>query len=383
MFIKFNLERNEYNMEILINIALAVIAILLFCLIVAVHEFGHFSMAKLCGVKVNEFAVGMGPKLLKKKKGETLYSLRLFPIGGFCSMEGEDEDSDDPDAFGQKKVWQRILIVSMGAIFNIILGLIMMTILLSQQQVFNSTTVSQFNENSTTQNTGLEIGDEIRSLGGYSVRTDRDLLFALSTDPEIKSALTKGENAKVNMTVKRDGQEVLLNGVEFQTVEDGLGSNLIKIDFKLEGIPNNFINLIVESYKYTVSTIRMIWASLVGIVMGQYGFNDMAGPVGAASAISQSAAAGLTVNFGAAVSNIVYVMIIITVNLGIFNLLPIPALDGGRLVFLIIEGITRKPVPAKYEKWIHAGGFILLMLFMLFITYNDILRLITGKGIGA
>lgn len=370
-------------MEILVNIALALIAILLFCLIIAIHEFGHFSMAKLFKVRVNEFAIGMGPKLFKRQKGETLYSLRLLPIGGFCSMEGEDEDSDDPNAFGKKKVWQRILIVVMGAVLNIVLGLIMMTILLSQQSAFNSTRIAQFEENATTQSSGLEVGDQITSFGGYSVKTDRDLLFAMSTDKAIKSALENNTNAYVDMSVKRDGQDIYLNNVEFKTVENESGNSSIQLDFKVEGIPNNFGNLIIQSFQYTVSTIRMVWASLVGLIMGQYSFNDMAGPVGAASAISQSAAAGLTVNFGAAVSNIVYVMIIITVNLGIFNLLPIPALDGGRLVFLVLEGIFKKPVPAKFERWIHVGGFILLMLFMVLVTYNDILRLITGKGIGA
>lgn len=340
-------------------------------------------MAKLCGVKVNEYAIGMGPKIFKFKKGETLYSLRLLPIGGFCSMEGEDEDSNDPRAFGKKKVWQRFLIVVMGAVLNIVLGLVMMTILLSQQPVFNSTTIAAFNEEALSQASGLRVGDEITSLGGYKIHTDRDLIYALSTDSNIKKALEIGENALVNMTVKRDDKEITLNNVVLQVVENSSGGKSINLDFKVESIEKNFGNLIIESFKCTVSTIRMVWSSLIGLIMGQYGFNEMAGPVGAATAISQSAAAGLSVNFSAAVFNIVYIMIIITVNLGIFNLLPLPALDGGRLVFLIVEGIVRKPIPSKFEGWINTAGFVLLMLFMILITYSDVLRLITGKGLGA
>lgn len=370
-------------MSILINIALVVIAVMLFCLIVAIHEFGHFSMAKLCGVKVNEYAIGMGPKIFKFKKGETLYSLRLLPIGGFCSMEGEDEDSNDPRAFGKKKVWQRFLIVVMGAVLNIVLGLVMMTILLSQQPSFNSTTIADFNEDAISQTSGLKVGDEISSLGGYKIHTDRDLIYALSTDSNIKRALETGENAIVNMTVKRDGKEVTINNVAFQIVESSSGEKSVNLDFKVQSIENNFGNLIVESFKCTVSTMKMVWYSLIGLIMGEYGFNEIAGPVGAASAISKSAAAGLSVNFGSAVFNIVYIMIIITVNLGIFNLLPLPALDGGRLALLIVEGIVRKPIPSKFEGWINTAGFVLLMLFMLIITYSDILRLITGKGLGA
>lgn len=354
-------------------VLLVIIAVLLFGFIIFVHEFGHFIMAKLSKIRVNEFAIGMGPTLVKFQKGETKYALRLFPIGGFCAMEGEDEDSDDEHAFGNKPVWKRILVVVMGAVMNIILGIILMMILLGQEPLFASTTIDQFADNAMSQSTGLQAGDQITSVNGYAIWCDRDLSFALATDKDFV----------VDMEVIRDGQKVTLNEVKFdsKTTEDG--NSVLKLDFWVKAIPKTFGTLITQSFHQTVSLVRMVWTSLVGLVTGQFGFNDLAGPVGAASAISEVASQGLQTNFLTAVNNILMMMALITVNLGVVNLLPLPALDGGRLVFLVIEGIRRKPVPAKYEGWIHAAGFVLLLLLMVAVTFNDIVRLITGKGFGA
>ena len=359
--------------NILTNALLIIIALLLFNFIIFIHEFGHFFTAKLSGVKVNEFALGMGPAIFKIQKGETLYSLRAFPIGGFCSMEGEDEESDDESSFSKKPVWKRIIIVAAGAIMNIILGLVLMIILLSQQSYFASTTVAKFADNATSSNYGLEVGDKILSINGYKVKTDRDLTFALSTAP----------NATLNMLVERNGEKVNLENVTFSTQKAENGMDIIQLDFYVMPIERTFTSLMSQSFFTTVSTIRMVWASLIGIITGRFGFNDIAGPIGAASAIGQAASIGLQANFLQAVNNIVMMMVMITVNLGIVNLLPLPALDGGRLVFLILEAIRRKPVPPKYEGWVHASGFALLMALMAVITFSDILRLVTGKGLGA
>lgn len=348
---------------------------------ITIHEFGHFVSAKLSGIRVNEFAIGMGPLLCKFQKGETQYSIRLLPIGGYCAMEGEDEDSKDPKAFGNKPTWKRIIVVAMGAIFNIILGFIIMMIILGQQSAFASTTVAQFSDGATTSTSGLMVDDEITSLNGYKVSSYNDFTFALGTDPAVTAAIEQGTSASVNMTVNRDGQNVSLNDVQFDTVDNG-ENRVVQVDFKVYGIENNFVNLVKESFNSTVSTVRMVWASLIGLLTGQFGFNDMAGPIGIASAMTQSAAAGLQVSFVAALNNILYMMALITVNLGVFNLLPIPALDGGRLVFLLIELVTRKRVPAKYESWVHAAGFALLLTLMVVVSFSDIMRLITGAGIG-
>lgn len=349
----------------------------MFGFIIFIHEFGHFFVAKACGIKVNEFAIGMGPTLFHFQKGETRYALRLLPIGGFCAMEGEDEESDDDRAFNRKPVWKRALVVVMGAIMNVVLGLILMMIILGQQPYFASTTVSRFATGEDgaavpTQESGLQVGDEIISVNGYAVMCDRDLSFALMTDKDFT----------VDMTVRRNGETVELPQVRFgtQTAEDGTVSMVL--DFYVLPIEKNFGTMITQSFNYTVSTVRMVWASLIGLLTGQYGLNDMAGPVGVAQAIGQAASTGLEVNFAAAVNNILMIMVIFTVNLGVVNLLPIPALDGGKLVFLLIEGIRRKPINPKYEGWISAAGFALVIGLMLVVTFSDVLRLFTGQGLG-
>ncbi len=351
---------------------LIVIGVLLFGFIIFFHEFGHFFMAKLAGIRVNEFSIGMGPKLLQFGKKETKYSLRLLPIGGYCAMEGEDAESNDERAFNTRPVWKRILVVVMGAVMNILLGFVMMFILTAQTEYLASTTIAWFSESSPLQAAGAEIGDRFVKVDGYAVDTDRDLLFALSTaDP-----------SSVDIELERNGDRILLKDVAMLTQETEDGQKMLQLDFKVAALDKNFGTIFVKSAQDTVSTVRLVWYSLAGLVTGQFGLNDVAGPVGAASAIGQAASAGLESSFGDAVNNILYMMMIITVNLGIVNLLPLPALDGGRLVFLILEGIRRKPVNPKYEGWIHAAGFAILIAFMVLITFGDILRLATGKGIG-
>ncbi|WP_255882613.1 MULTISPECIES: RIP metalloprotease [unclassified Ruminococcus] len=349
---------------------LIIIGVLLFELIVLIHEGGHFVSAKLSGVKVNEFALGMGPKLFSFTKGETKYSLRLLPIGGFCSMEGEDEDSDDPRAFGNKAVWKRIIIVAAGAVMNIVLGLVMTLILVLQQPFYASTTIAAFDDNSVTSNS-IQIGDRLEEIDGYAIWNARDITFALGTcqsfSPDIK--------------VNRNGQSIDLGNVPLATYDNN-GTKQIVRDFYVERVDKNFFSVCGETIGQTVSTVRMVWASLIGLVTGKFGFNDMSGPVGVASAVTTVASAGLESSFLDAFNNILNVMMIITINLGIFNLLPIPALDGGRLFFLLIELIRRKPIPQKYEGAIHAAGFALLMVFMLAVTFNDIMRIVTGSGFG-
>lgn len=357
---------------VIINAALIIIAVLLFGFMIFIHEFGHFFTAKLSGIRVNEFALGMGPTLFHFQRGETKYSLRALPIGGFCAMEGEDEESSDDRAFNRKPVWKRILVVVMGAVMNVLLGLVLMMVLLGQKPMFNSTTISQFYPGSALQQAGLREGDEFVSVDRYRILGDKDLSFALATaNPD-----------SVDIQIMRNGKPVSYDNVKFNSRSVD-GKKVVTLDFYVRPIAKNFGTLITKSVQDTVSTVRMVWYSVVGLVTGKFGFNDLAGPIGTAKAISEAASIGLQQNFLAALNNILYMMMLITVNLGVVNLLPLPALDGGKLLFLVVEGIRRKPLNQKYEGWVNAVGFCLLMVLMVVVAYSDILRLITGRGLGA
>ena len=355
-------------MQIVTAALLIIIGVALFGFVIFFHELGHFLLAKASGIRVNEFALGMGPRLFGFKKGETQYSLRLLPIGGYCAMEGEDEESEDARAFGNKPVWKRFLVVAAGAVFNIILGFFMMMIVLGQQDVFATTQIASFTEGSALEAAGAQVGDTIVSIDGYSIYTDRDLSFALAlADP-----------SAVSMEVERDGQRVDLGAfaLKSQTLEDG--SAMVSLDFYVEPEAVTFSSLIRRSAADTFSMVRMVVETLKGLFTGRFGLNDVAGPIGTAQAIGQAASAGLSESFGQAVLNILLMIVMITVNLGVINLLPLPALDGGRLLFLIWEGVTRHPVPAKYEGYVHAVGFVLFIGLTVVIAFNDIVRIVQG-----
>ncbi len=350
------------------NVLIIIFGVLLFNLIVFAHELGHFFWAKKFGVKVNEFAIGMGPKIFSFQKGETAFSLRMLPIGGFCAMEGEDEESDDPNAFEKKPAWQKAIIVAFGAIMNLVLGFIMMIILLAPNKQFASTTISKFTENAKSSQTGLQIGDKIVKVDGVKIGTYKDLSFNLIADGK--------EN--FNIDVVRNGANTHLENVQFEVVKPENSRAATKIDFYVEPIENNFFSLIRQSFLDTISTVKTVWSSLLGIITGRFSIREMSGPIGIASIIGEATNEGLKKSVWAALANIISLMAMITINLGIFNLLPLPALDGGRLMFLIFEMITGKKVNPKYEGWIHALGFFLFIAFMIYISYSDILRLL-GK----
>lgn len=355
-------------MQIVTVALLVVISVALFGFVIFFHELGHFLLAKASGIRVNEFSLGMGPKLLGFQKGETQYSWRLLPIGGYCAMEGEDEESTDSRAFGNKPVWKRFLVVAAGGIFNVILGIILMMIVLGQQDVFATTRIAQFTEDSALQAAGAQVGDQIVEVDGYAIYTDRDLNFALAlADPDA-----------ISMVVNREGQRIDLGtfALHSQTLEDG--TRMVSLDFYVEPEEVTFLGLARRSVSDTFSMVRMVVETLKGFFTGRFGLNDVAGPIGTAQAITQAASAGLAQGFGQAVLNVVLIMVMITVNLGVVNLLPLPALDGGRLLFLIWEGVTRRPVPAKYEGYVHAVGFVLILGLMVVIAFNDILRIVQG-----
>lgn len=342
------------------------IAILIFGLIIATHELGHFISAKLCGIRVNEFALGMGFKIFHFKKGETEYSLRLFPIGGFCSMEGEDSESDDKRAFCSKPVWQRIIVVVAGATVNILTGVILTVVLASMYKSIPSTTVKNFAVDSDTNQiisssyeAGLREGDKIICINGLKVFTFSDISFQIASETE----------KPFTLEVERNGERITLENVTFGSKVTGEKAR----DFGIETLPKTFVNVISYSLKDSVSTARLIWISLGDLLKGKYGADEISGPVGTISVIGQASETGANVR--EKVMSILNLTIFITINIGIFNLLPIPALDGGRLVFLLIEAVRRKPIKPEYEAYVHAVGMLLLFGLMIFATYNDIIRL--------
>lgn len=341
------------------------VALLFFGLIIMIHECGHFAVAKLCKVKINEFALGMGPAIFKKKKGDTLYAWRLFPIGGYVSMEGEDADSEDENAFNKKPVWQKILIVVAGAAMNLILGLLILLILLSvSTDLIGTNTVHAFYPDAVSAQYGLQEGDRFVEIEGHRVWSEKDLGFLMS----------RSEDGILDFVVERDGELVELNDVHFAT-EEYEGVTLIRYDFSVVGVEPTFGGILKNTFTQSASIVRMVYLSLFDLVTGRYGMSQMAGPVGTMDMIADVTAEAAS---SGNLESLLTIMAFITINVGVANLLPLPALDGGRLLFLLIEAVRRKPVNPKYEGYVHAAGFVLLMLLMVAVTFNDILRIARG-----
>lgn len=340
------------------------VAILFFGLLIFFHELGHFTFAKLFKVKVNEFAMGMGPTLFKFKKGETKYALRLFPIGGFVSMEGEDEESNNERAFCNKPAWQRFIIIAAGGVINLIMGAIIVAIMLSQTNLIGLPEIHSFEDNSVSSQY-LQAGDIIKEINGKKVYSEYDLSFLMARD----------KDGVIDFVVEREGEKVDLNAVPFQIIKNDDGAITIIYDFIIRGVEPTFSSVAKNAVLESVSIGRIVWISLLDLVTGQYGLSDLSGPIGTVSYIADAA------QIATQQTDYTYLftlMAMIAINIGLFNLLPLPALDGGRLFFLAIEFVFRKPVPAKYEGWVHAVGMVLLLLLMVVISFSDILRLIRG-----
>ncbi len=333
-------------------------AILFFGVIIALHEFGHFITAKIFGIQVNEYSIGMGPAILKRKKGETQYSLRLFPIGGFVSMEGEDEESENPRAFGNQKAWKRFIVVAAGATLNIILGLLLVCVMLGAEGEMPTRTVSDVSETMLEMQDGVREGDEILRINNTKVYSARDLYYGLYRDSD----------GVYDIVLRRDGQKIHLTDLAVNySAEEGF------CDFVVGFKKTTALNLLPGAVTQTASMTKLVWLSLIDMIRGKYGLSDLSGPVGTISIVAETASDAIK---GADYSGIIFILAFITVNIGIVNLLPLPALDGGRLLFILIEMIFRKPVPKKFEAWVHAAGFVLLIGLMVLITFNDIVNLI-------
>lgn len=340
-----------------------ILAILAFGMLVIVHEFGHFITAKRGGVQVNEFWIGMGPTLLKKEHNGTLYCLKLLPFGGACVMEGEDEDSESEHAFGKASLPRRMLIVAAGALMNFLVGFLIVLAVIQPNGPnggYIVSTIDSVNPASTAAAAGgLQAGDEILEVDGYNI--------LMRSDFEI--ALARGADTTYEVVVRRDGEKITLPAVVLEaTIEGDDGRKMIGLTFAEQ--PDSIGMHINMAVRTSVNYARMVWASLGMLVTGQVGVDQLSGPVGVAEVMATTASYSI--------SAFLQLVAFISINLGVMNLLPLPALDGGRLVFLILEGIRRKPVPAKYEGYIHAAGLMLLLALMVYVTGQDILRIVAG-----
>lgn len=332
-------------------------AVLIFCVIVVVHEFGHFIVARKCGIDVQEFAIGMGPVIFKKKGKHTLFTLRLLPLGGFCSM-GEDEESDNENSFRNKSVWRRIAVIAAGAIMNLILGFILSIIIFLVAGKVTTTVIAEIVPGSGCENAGMAVGDRITKVNGLHIFTANDIIYELRND----------EDGVLDFVVDRDGEKLTFNGVKFGlTVDEETGERVLNYDFKVYMKNMTAAELLPAAANKFMYYSRLILMSLRDLISGKYGLNNLQGPVGIVTVISESAR-----ETGFDIGYLLDIAMLISVNVGIFNLLPLPALDGGRLVFLIIEAIRRKPIKAETEGMVHFAGFALLMLLMIIVTFNDV-----------
>ena len=341
-------------MNIIITILIALIC---FGLIVFIHELGHFLVAKAFKFKVNQFAIGMGPSIFSFKKGETKYSLKALPVGGFVAMEGEDEESDDDRAFSKKPAYQRLLVCLAGSVMNLILGFIILVILTTVYAKLIPTNIIATFPDGGAISEKLQINDEIISVNNLKIYSLNDVIYEFSRDSD----------KTVDMVVKRNGVKTEVTDIKIPTVIDEEGKETITLGFKIYGREKTFLSVFSESLTQAISNARLVFLSLVDLIRGHYSINELSGPIGVTTVISEAVSYGF--------DSLLNVLAFITINVGVFNLLPLPALDGGKIFILIGEIITRKRLNQKAETVINLIGFAFLILLMIFATYNDILKL--------
>ena len=340
----------------------------MFGVLIAVHELGHFIAAKACGVRVDEFAIGMGPALWKKQRGETLYALRALPIGGYCAMAGEDEAMDDPRAFTSQAPWKRIIILVAGAAMNFLIGLVLIFIVFSGAEAFSSPVVTDFFEGCPYESEkGLHAGDRFYSIDGHRIYFSSNVTTYLSRRGSTHDIVVIRDGEKVALNdftlkpLEYEGHEGLFYGFEFGAREDAtLGAKLR------------------NTWYCSLDFVRMVYMSLGDLLAGAVGVNDLSGPVGIVSMMND--VGNQSASTADALMNIAYLAGFIAVNLAVMNLLPIPALDGGRifllLVTLLIEAVSRRRLDPKYEGYIHTGGMVLLLGLMAYVMFNDIVKIV-------
>lgn len=350
-----------------------IFAILIFSFLIFVHELGHFMAAKASGVQVNEFSMFMGPTLVKWQRGETVYSIRSIPLGGFCAMEGEDKDTDNPRSFQKAAWWKRLVILLAGAAMNFISGFLIFALVLSPSEGFVQPVIAEAEPGNTiVYEEGLHIGDRILKIDGNRV--------FISSDTNLLFGLQPGDTH--DLVVDRDGKKIELNDFPMQLheFENGDGSVTKRYGIRFAYREKTLGSLVSYTWNNCLSVVQSVKLSLQMLISGQAGLNDVAGPVGIVQMMNTTAQASATALD--AVLNLLYFGAFISVNLAVMNLLPVPALDGGRAVALlltvVIESITRKKINPRYEGYIHAAGMVLLLGFMAVVMFKDIFVIFKG-----
>ena len=350
-------------------IGTVIISLLVFGFLIFIHEFGHYITARIFNVSIKEFCIGMGPKLVwyESKKTGITYGVAMFPIGGYVAMVGEDEDSDDPNAFNKKPAWQRLIITAAGATVNIVAGFLAMIILVLFSDIGGTVyampvsnedlaTVEGLDITYRSENYGFENGDLIVSVNGKKVVLDAELDYEIS----------RFGHEPVDIVVNRNGELITLEDVRFPVMEQQ-GQIFGMRDFKVYKTEKNFFNVFSISFRKAALVMRMCWESIFDLITGRYTVEAVSGPIGISAAIGNAAQQNFL--------SLLNIAVIISMNLGFMNLLPIPALDGGRITVILAEMITRKKIPAKVEAMINGIGLLLLLLLSLVIMFKDIIGL--------
>ena len=356
------------------------IAIVIFGILIALHEFGHFITAKLLGVRVNEFAIGMGPLLWSATRGETQYSLRAIPIGGFCAMEGEDEATDDPGSFANKPGWKKFIVLVAGSFMNFLTGLVLLIVVYSQAVGFVTPVIAGFMDGFPNEGTnGLMAGDRILSVNGERIysKSDIDLFFS------------RAGGEAMDLVVLRDGEKLVLDDFPLIPREydyEGETRMMYGLTFAVEEATP--LVRIQQSWYTSIDMVRLVRLSLVDLFTGKAGVKDMSGVIGIMDVMGQAGEEGAQAAAESggsplvgALFSILNLSAFIAINLAVMNLLPIPALDGGRIFFLVVNWlftlVTRRKLDPKYEGYIHMAGFVLLLLLMVVVAFNDVVRIVT------
>ena len=351
-----------------------ILSLLVFEFLIFIHEFGHYITARIFKVTISEFSLGFGPELVsyQSKKTGIKYKLSILPLGGFVAMVGEDEDSDDPNAFNKKPAWQRFIITAAGATVNIVAGFLAMIIIVSFINIGNTTWgapmeddlllnelgYTNVDDTYRSEDFGLQPGDEIVAVNGKRVRIYDELSYQIM----------RYGHEPVDLTVIRNGEEMTIEDVRFPTTEQQ-GQTFGIIDFKITGYKEKgFFDVFALSFRKAALVMRMCWESIFDLITGRYTFEAVSGPVGISAAIGDAAAAGFL--------SLLNITVLISMNLGFMNLVPFPALDGGRLITILIEMITRKKIPAKIEGIINSVGLAILFVFMIIVLFKDTFALI-------
>lgn len=335
----------------------AIWAIIIFSLLITVHEFGHFITAKKTGITVHEFSIGMGKAIWQTQKNGTVYSLRILPIGGFVKMEGEEGDSDDEGAFCNKSAWKRFIVLFAGAFMNLVTGFVLFVILVSMSSPIASTRVGEVLPDYPFATAGIEVGDRIVKIEGENYSTKVNIYG------DISFFKFRNGDGSANITFERSGEYFTRHIEQKKDAETGAYIFGFVPASESLGVWGTLKNAFYQS----VFTVKMVVESFGMLITGQVPVSDMAGPVGIVKEIGSAAKTGIL--------NVLNLAALLSINLGVANLLPIPALDGGRILFLLVEIIRRKPLKAEHEGMIHFIGFALLMMLMVFVTYSDIMRL--------